>query len=115
MQSQNRLLEDLAKVAGSAMGVAAGMRGEVEARLRDQFARILDQMELVSREEFEAVQAIANKAREEQEVLSERLAALEKALAEAQRSAGPAKSPHSKSSSKKAAPRAKKPSSPKSP
>ena len=40
MQTQNRLLEDLARVASSAMGVAANMRGEVEARLREQFERI---------------------------------------------------------------------------
>ncbi len=84
MQSQSRLLEDLARVASSAMGVAAGMREEVEARLREQFERILGQMDLVSRDEFEAVQAMAAKAREEQEVLAERVAALEAALADAQ-------------------------------
>ena len=66
MQSQSRLLEDLAKVASSAMGVAAGMREEVEARLRDQFEKILNRMDLVTREEFEVVQAMAQKAREEQ-------------------------------------------------
>ena len=81
MQTQNRILEDLARVASSAMGVAAGMRGEVEARLREQFERILSQMDLVPREEFEAVKAVAVKAREEQEVLAERLAKLEAELA----------------------------------
>ena len=82
MQSQNRLFDDLAKVATSAMGVAAGMREEIEARLRDQFERIVGQMDLVPREEFEAVKAVAVRAREEQENMAERLVALEAKLAE---------------------------------
>jgi BMFP domain-containing protein YqiC len=80
MQTQNKLLDDLARVASGALGVAAGMREEVEARLRDQFARVLGHMELVTREEFEAVRAMAVKAREEQEVLGECVAALERAV-----------------------------------
>jgi BMFP domain-containing protein YqiC len=80
MQTQNKLLDDLARVASGALGVAAGMREEVEARLRDQFARVLGHMDLVTREEFEAVRAMAVKAREEQEVLGERMAALERAM-----------------------------------
>lgn len=86
MQTQNRLLDDLARVATGALGVAAGMRGEIEARLRDQFERILSRMDLVPREEFDAVKAMAAKSRAEQELLHERLAALEAALeAEASR------------------------------
>jgi BMFP domain-containing protein YqiC len=81
MQTQNKLLDDLARVASGALGVAAGMREEVEARLRDQFARVLEHMDLVTREEFEAARAMAVKAREEQEVLEDRIAALERALA----------------------------------
>ncbi|MHA1601358.1 MAG: accessory factor UbiK family protein [Alphaproteobacteria bacterium] len=77
MQTQNRLLDDLARVATGALGVAAGMRGEIEARLRDQFERVLSRMDLVTREEFDAVKAMAAKARTEQEALHERLAALE--------------------------------------
>ena len=77
MQTQNRLLDDLARVATSALGVAAGMREELEARLRDQFERILSGMDLVTREEFDAVKAMAAKARAEQEDLAARLAALE--------------------------------------
>ncbi len=77
MQTQNRLLDDLARVASGAIGVAAGVREEVEARLRDQFERILARMDLVTREEFEVVRAMAVKAREEQETLAKRLAALE--------------------------------------
>jgi BMFP domain-containing protein YqiC len=81
MQTQNRLLDDLARVATGALGVAAGMRGEIEARLRDQFERILARMDLVTREEFDAVKAMAAKARVEQERLEDRLAALEAKLA----------------------------------
>jgi BMFP domain-containing protein YqiC len=83
MQTQNRLLDDLARVATGALGVAAGMRGEIEARLRDQFERILSNMELVSREEFDAVKAMAAKARSEQEDLAKRLTALEAQLGKA--------------------------------
>ena len=46
MQSQSKILEDRAKVMSSAMGVAAGMRGEVEARFREQLERLLSQMDL---------------------------------------------------------------------
>ncbi|MEE8504736.1 MAG: accessory factor UbiK family protein, partial [Kiloniellales bacterium] len=55
MQTQNRLLDDLARVATGALGVAAGMRGEIEARLREQFEKILARMDVVPREEFEVV------------------------------------------------------------
>ena len=82
MQTQNRLLDDLARVATGALGVAAGMRDEIEARLRDQFEKILAGMDLVTREEFDAVKAMAAKAREEQELLAERLAAIEARLGE---------------------------------
>jgi len=88
MQTQNKLLDDLARVASGALGVASGMREEVEARLRDQFERVLARMELVTREEFEAVRAMAVKAREEQDLLNERVAALEAAL-EATRESAP--------------------------
>lgn len=94
MQTQNRLLDDLARVASGAIGVAAGMRAEVEARLREQFERVLSQMDLVTREEFDAVKAMAAKARAEQEDLAERLAALEKAVTtRAAKASKPAKSP----------------------
>ncbi len=89
MHTQNRLLDDLARVATSALGVAAGMREELEARLRDQFERILSGMDLVTREEFDAVKAMAAKARAEQEDLTERLAALEAELGDPAAKAGP--------------------------
>ncbi len=77
MQTDHRLVDDLAKVASSAIGVFAGVKDEFEARLRQQFERVLDGMELVSREEFEAVKAMAAEARAENERLAKRLAALE--------------------------------------
>ena len=102
MQTQNRLLDDLARVATSALGVAAGMREELEARLRDQFERILSGMDLVTREEFDAVQAMAAKARAEQEDLAARLAALEAELGGAVAKTAP-KAPGPKRAAKKAA------------
>ncbi|MGH7123303.1 MAG: accessory factor UbiK family protein [Stellaceae bacterium] len=80
MQNDNRIFEDLARVASGALSALTGVREEVEARLRDQFQHILDRMNLVRREEFEAVQAMAAKARDEQERLAERVAALEARL-----------------------------------
>ena len=55
MQSQNRFFDDMARVASGAVGALTGVRGEIEARFRDQLERILTGMDLVSREEFEAV------------------------------------------------------------
>ena len=80
MQTQNRFIDDLARVATGALGTLTGMRGEVETRLRDQFERILGRMNLVRREEFDAVKAMAAKARSAQEALEKRLAALEARL-----------------------------------
>jgi BMFP domain-containing protein YqiC len=81
MQTENRLLDDLARVATGALGALTGMRDEVEARMRDQFERILGRMNLVRREEFDAVQAMAAKARTAQEALEQRVALLEAKLA----------------------------------
>lgn len=80
MQTQNRILDDLAKMASGAMSGLTGLRHEIEMRGREQIERILARMDLVKREEFEAVKAMAAKAREEQELLAERLAELEKRL-----------------------------------
>ena len=80
MQSQNRLFDDLARVANGALGAAAGIRGEVEGMFRQQFERIIRDMDLVTREEHEVVRAMAEKARLENEALAARLTALEAAL-----------------------------------
>lgn len=77
MQTQNRLFEDLARVAGGALGTLAGLRTEIESLIRQQFERLLADMNLVTRDEFDAVQAMAAKARAEQEQMAARLAALE--------------------------------------
>ena len=80
MQTNNRILDDLARVAGTAMGAAGGVKGEFETLLRRQFEKILDGMDMVSRDEFDAVKEIATKARAEQEALSLRVEQLEQAL-----------------------------------
>ncbi len=82
MQTDNRLLDDLARVAGGAMGALSGVRTEVEEMVRQRLERLLSDMDLVPREDFEAVQAMAEKARLEQEKLEKRVAVLEAALAE---------------------------------
>jgi len=80
MQTDNRLLEDLARVAQGAAGAFAGLREEIESRIKDQVDRVLSRMNLVRREEFNAVQAMAAKARKGQEELAARLGALEAKL-----------------------------------
>src|ERR1700756_610887 len=77
MQSQNRFFDDLARVAAGALGTLSGVKSEVETRLREQLERVLAGMDLVSRDEFEAVKAMAAKARSEQEELAKRMAELE--------------------------------------
>jgi BMFP domain-containing protein YqiC len=84
MQSDNRLLDDLARVATGALGALTGVRSEIEGRMREQFERVLSRMDLVTRDEFDAVKAMAAKARAEQESLAHRLEKLEQRLAEAE-------------------------------
>lgn len=80
MQIDNRLIDDLARVASGAVGALSGIRTEVEGQIRQQFERILAQMDVVSREEFEAVKAVATEARARQEALEEKLALIEARL-----------------------------------
>jgi len=80
MQVNNKILDDLARVAGGAFNALSGVRSEVEAQLKQQFESILQQMDVVSREEFEAVREMAVAAREEQERLAARVASLEAAV-----------------------------------
>lgn len=81
MQVDNKILDDLARVAGGAFGALSGLRNEVEGQVRQQFERILSQMDVVGREEFEAVREMAARARTEQEELAERVTALEALVA----------------------------------
>lgn len=82
MQSNNRFLDDLARMASGAVGAAAGVRTEIEAMIRDRLQRLLAESDVVPREEFEVVRAMATKARVEQEEMAERIAKLEAQLAE---------------------------------
>ncbi|MBV9750982.1 MAG: accessory factor UbiK family protein, partial [Hyphomicrobiales bacterium] len=77
---QNRFFDDLAKLMQNAAGMADGARREVEDFFKARMERLLAGMDLVSREEFEAVREMAVKAREENERLSARIAVLETKL-----------------------------------
>jgi len=81
MQTQSRFFDDLARVANGALSAAAGMRAEIEQLVRQQFDRFLADRNLVTRDDFEAVEAMAVKARDEQERLAARVAELEALLA----------------------------------
>ncbi len=76
-QSTNRLFDELAKLMTDAAGAAQGLKKEVDTVVRSQAERILGDMNIVSREEFEAVKAMAEKARAENEALATRVAELE--------------------------------------
>ena len=91
MQVDNRFLDDLARVANGAVGALSGVREEVEALVKQRAERFMADMDLVPREEFEAVKEVAAKARLEQEALEARVAALESALAELKKPAAKAK------------------------
>ncbi len=80
MQTRNPLIDDLTKVANGAVGALSGVKGEVEARVRDQIAKILDGMDIPRRDEFDAVKAMAARAREENEDLKKRIAELQAKL-----------------------------------
>lgn len=80
-QTTNKIFDDFAKLMTDAAGAADGMKREAETMFRSQAERFLHEMNVVSREDFEAVKAMAQKAREENEALAARVAALEAELA----------------------------------
>ena len=80
-QTTNRFLNELSKLLTDAAGAAQGMRREVETLMKAQGERVLRDMDVVQREEFEAVKEMAAKARDENERLSARVAELESELA----------------------------------
>jgi BMFP domain-containing protein YqiC len=80
MLGDRRLFDDVARVASGAAGAFGGIRSRMEGELRDHVERLMLRMKLVTREEFEVVEALAQKARAEQEILAERLAVLEARL-----------------------------------
>lgn len=77
MQSNNKFFDDMSKVMTNAMGVAQGAKDEAETAMKSWIDRWLADREFVTREEFDAVKAMAQKAREENAALLKRLEALE--------------------------------------
>lgn len=80
-QTSNRLLDEFAKLMTDMAGVAQGMRREVETAFRSQAERFLNDMDLVKREEFDVVRDMAARARDDNESLKQRIAALELQIA----------------------------------
>ncbi|MGI9370074.1 MAG: accessory factor UbiK family protein [Ruegeria sp.] len=80
MQSRNKILDDVSQLMTNAMGVAQGAREEAENAMKSMMDRWLADRDFVTREEFDAVRAMAQKAREENAALEERIAALEAKL-----------------------------------
>lgn len=77
MQPPNKLFDEMSKLMTNAMGVAQGARTEAETAMKSWMDRWLADRDFVTREEFDAVRAMAQKAREENEALKARIAALE--------------------------------------
>jgi BMFP domain-containing protein YqiC len=80
VQTTNRFFDEVGRLMNDAAGVAQGMRREVDTLFRTQAERILRDLDIVRREDFEAVKEMARLAREENEALKARVAALEAAL-----------------------------------
>jgi BMFP domain-containing protein YqiC len=80
-QTTGRFFDELGKLITDAAGAAEGVRKEIESVVRAQAERVLRDLDVVQREEFEAVKAMAQKAREENERLKVRIAELEATLA----------------------------------
>ena len=79
-QTQNRVLDEIARMFTNAAGAAQGVRQEIETVVRSQAERLIADLDVVPREEFEVVREMASLAREENEALKVRIAALEAAL-----------------------------------
>ena len=93
MQSENRLFDDFVKVMNGAAGTLAGMTREAEGAFRERLREWVGGLDMVSREEHEAVKAIAVAAREEAQALRVRVEALEAKAAAPARPAGRKKTP----------------------
>ncbi len=81
MQTRNKLFDDMSQLMTNAMGVAQGARAEAETAFKSIFERWMAGRDFVTREEFDVARAMAQKAREENEALAARIAALEAAAA----------------------------------
>jgi BMFP domain-containing protein YqiC len=77
MQTRNRFMDDIGQLMTNAMGVAQGARAEAETAMKSMLDRWMADRDFVTREEFDAVRAMAQKAREENEALKARLDAME--------------------------------------
>jgi BMFP domain-containing protein YqiC len=77
MQTRNKIFDDISQLITNAMGVAQGAKDEAETAMKSMIDRWLADRDFVTREEFDAVRAMAQKAREENEALKARLDALE--------------------------------------
>jgi len=100
MQTRAKIFDDLAKVAGGAASTLSGIKGEIESLVRQQIERILVDADMVPRDEFDAVKAMAAKARSEQKILEKQVRDLGKKLG--------AKAPAKPKAKVKAKPKAKK-------
>jgi BMFP domain-containing protein YqiC len=96
MQTRNPLFDDLSRVMTSAAGAFQGAREEVETRVRTQLERIIADMDLVDRDSFEAVKAMASEARIENERLASEIESLRQEVAELKQAAKPKRAPRRK-------------------
>jgi BMFP domain-containing protein YqiC len=97
MQTDNRLFDDLAKMANGALNTISGLRDEIELRVRERVERWLAEMDMVPREEFEAIKAMAQAARSEQEDLAARVAGLEQKITSLKAAGEPPRKPAARS------------------
>jgi BMFP domain-containing protein YqiC len=81
MQSENRLFDDFVKMMNGVAGTVAGVGREAEGSMREKMREWVGGMDFVSRDEFDAVKAMASAARDENEILKSRIAALEAKVA----------------------------------
>ncbi len=98
MNARRKFFDDVSKLANSTAGVLQGAAGEVENLIKQRAEALIDRMDLVTREEFDAVKAMAETARQENETLAKRLAALEAKAKPARAKATKAKSSTAKTS-----------------
>jgi BMFP domain-containing protein YqiC len=97
MQSENRMFDDFVIMVNGFAGTVAGMGREAESSAREKMREWMGGMDFVSREEFEAAKAMASKAREENEALQQRVAALEARLGGPASKPAPKRKPGAKS------------------
>ena len=108
-QTSSRFFDEIARLMTDAAGVANGVRKEVDSVVRNQAEKVLNDLDVVSREEFDAVKEMAQRARMENEALAKRIAELEAATSGASSPAPKKRAPAKKSTAKKPAAKRTKP------